>query len=66
MVAKGRGRGTGEILFKGTNLQSVDSIKCTVCDYRQQYCIIDIKLAKKLDLNIITHAHTQNNNNNSR
>ena len=45
------------ILFKGTNLQSVDSIKCTVCDYRQQYCIIDIKLAKKLDLNIITHTH---------
>ena len=49
--------GIGENQFKGTNLQSVDKSwrsNAQERDYRQQYCVTNFKVAKKLDCN---HSH---------
>ena len=46
------------MLFKGTNLQLVDKSwrsNAQYGEYRQQCCIMIIKLAKRLDLNYSHH-----------
>lgn len=51
------GRGTKEILFKGTHLQLVinKTERSNANDYRQQYCMMTFKGAKRLPLNCFHH-----------
>ena len=47
------------MLFKGTDLQQVANksyrSNAQYSEYRQQYCVIIIKFAKRLDLNYSNH-----------